>query len=333
MKKLLLALWAVTAGMSAQSVKLKVEIQNPNSDSISLVSMTARKPQVFKAQKPGVFQAEVAGPAGLYQFFDGKEFTTLYLRPGFNLGMTLDAKMFDETIKYTGAGSAENNFLAKKALDDEKMQEGFGSGLPDKDALKKILDKRAADARQALSGTDLDPDFSKIMLAQISAENEQILSEIEAMAAKAAAMSKLEGNVSPGFDYENHKGGKTKLDDLRGKYVYIDVWATWCGPCRQEIPYLQAIEEKYHGKNIAFVSISADVDKDHEKWKKFVTDKNLGGIQLFADKNWESAFLQAYGIDSIPRFILIDPKGVVVSADAARPSDPALAAQLDKLLK
>jgi len=333
MKKLLIALLALTAGMSAQNVKLKVEIQNPSSDSITLTSQQSRKKQVIKATKPGVFIGEVAAQPGFYQFFDGNEYTTMYLRPGFNLGMTLDTKMFDETIKYTGAGAAENNFLARKALDDEKMQESFASGLPDKESLKKMLDKRAADAKLALSSTDLDPGFAKLMMEQISAENEQIVAEMDAMAAKAAAMSKLEGSVSPSFDYENHKGGKTKLEDLRGKYVYIDVWATWCGPCRQEIPYLQAIEEKYHGKNITFVSISADVDKDHEKWKKFVTDKNLGGLQLFADKNWESAFLQAYGIDSIPRFILIDPKGVVVSADAARPSDPALAAQLDKLLK
>jgi thiol-disulfide isomerase/thioredoxin len=143
----------------------------------------------------------------------------------------------------------------------------------------------------------------------------------------------MKGKPSPLFAYENHKGGVTKLESLKGKYVYIDVWATWCGPCRQEIPFLQKIEEKYHGKNIEFVSISIDVAKDHEKWKKFVTDKNLGGTQLFADADWKSAFTQAYGINSIPRFLLIDPQGNVVDADAKRPSDPALQAQLDGLLK
>ena len=95
-----------------------------------------------------------------------------------------------------------------------------------------------------------------------------------------AAMKKLNGNASPSFAYENHKGGVTKLEDFKGKYVYIDVWATWCAPCRAEIPFLQKIEEKYHGKNIEFISISIDTDKDHEKWNKFVTDKNLGGVQL-----------------------------------------------------
>ena len=93
------------------------------------------------------------------------------------------------------------------------------------------------------------------------------------------------------------------------------------------------MEEKYHGKNIEFVSISVDVDKDHEKWKKFVTEKQLGGIQLFADKNWNSDFIKAFGIDSIPRFLLIDPNGKVIKADAARPSSPQLTELLDSLLK
>ena len=64
------------------------------------------------------------------------------------------------------------------------------------------------------------------------------------------------GAPSPSFvDYENYNGGKTSLADLKGKYVYIDVWATWCGPCKAEIPSLKKIEKEYHGKNIAFVSV------------------------------------------------------------------------------
>lgn len=333
MKKILFLL-AFSATAFGQNVKLKVDIKNPNSDSIVVTSYMTRKPTVVKATKPGQFTAEIpVTQPGLFQFFDGSEQTTLFLRPGFNLGMALDTKMFDETIVYTGPGSVENNYLAKKALDDEKMFMGFESGPPAADVLEKILAKREADTKAQLSGTDIDTDFSKMIIAQVAAENQQIAQELKMMAAKTETMSKLQGNASPSFDYENYKGGKTKLEDLRGKYVYIDVWATWCGPCRAEIPHLQKVEEHYHGKNIAFVSISADVMKDHEKWKKFVAEKNLGGIQLFADKDWQSDFLVSYGIDSIPRFILIDPKGNVVNADAARPSDPALTKQLDALLK
>lgn len=95
---------------------------------------------------------------------------------------------------------------------------------------------------------------------------------------------------------------------------------------------MQKIESKFHDKNIVFISISVDEQKDFEKWKKFVADKSLSGVQLFADKNWNSDFIKAFGISSIPRFILIDPKGIIVNADAPRPSQPELLGLLEKLL-
>ena len=136
---------------------------------------------------------------------------------------------------------------------------------------------------------------------------------------------------SPAFDYENHSGGKTSLASLKGSYVYIDVWATWCGPCRQEIPSLQKVEEDFGNKNIKFVSISVDVKKDHDKWTKMVADKKLGGIQLIADSDWNSSFIKDYAIDSIPRFIIIAPDGTILNADAPRPSDPKLTELLSSL--
>lgn len=139
------------------------------------------------------------------------------------------------------------------------------------------------------------------------------------------------GKFSPKFNYENHKGGMTSLDDLKGKFIYIDVWATWCGPCVREIPYLKEVEKKYHGKNIEFVSISIDAKKDHEKWKQFVTEQQMGGVQLIADNDWKSQFVQDYLINGIPRFILLDPEGRIVKADAPRPSEPELIELFDQL--
>lgn len=134
----------------------------------------------------------------------------------------------------------------------------------------------------------------------------------------------LKGNPSPSFHYENHKGGKTKLEDFRGKYVYVDVWATWCGPCIGEIPSLKAKEAKYHDANIEFVSISIDEIDDKEKWQEIVDKYELGGTQLMVDNGRKSDILQNYMITSIPRFLLIDPEGNIVTADAPRPSDDEL---------
>lgn len=144
----------------------------------------------------------------------------------------------------------------------------------------------------------------------------------------------VKGKPSPQFsNYENHKGGTTSLSDLKGKYVYVDVWATWCGPCIREIPSLKEVEKTFHNENIEFVSTSIDELKDHEKWKTMVNDKELGGMQLMADNAWQSEFVKDYGIDGIPRFILIDPEGNIVSADAPRPSNPKLVELLEKELK
>jgi thiol-disulfide isomerase/thioredoxin len=150
---------------------------------------------------------------------------------------------------------------------------------------------------------------------------------------KYSGLIKLtKGQPSPKFvNYENHKGGTTSLDDLKGKYVYVDVWATWCGPCIRQIPFLKEIENKYHDKNIVFVSMSVDAENDHEKWKQMVEEKELGGIQLFADNSNKSQFYTDYGIVGIPRFILIDPEGNIVDSGAPPPSSSNLVKLFDEL--
>ncbi len=156
-----------------------------------------------------------------------------------------------------------------------------------------------------------------------TSEDEEFKNELTTKFEKIKLLVK--GNESPVFsNYENHQGGTTSLNDLKGKYVYIDVWATWCAPCKAEIPYLKKIEEQYHDKNIEFVSISVDQKPQYDTWKSMVKDEELRGIQLFADQNWSSQFIIDYDIKGIPRFILIDPNGKIVSASAPRPSDPKL---------
>lgn len=133
------------------------------------------------------------------------------------------------------------------------------------------------------------------------------------------------GSFSPKFiNYENHAGGTSSLDDFKGKYVYIDIWATWCSPCLAQLPDLKRIEEEYRDKNIEFLSISIDKPKDYEKWKKMVVDKKLQGVQLLADNNFKSEFIKAYAVIGIPRFILIDPQGKIVDENAPRPSNEQL---------
>ena len=138
--------------------------------------------------------------------------------------------------------------------------------------------------------------------------------------------------MAPDFVYNDVAGKQVSLKSLRGKYVYIDVWATWCGPCKAEIPFLTKIEEEYKNKNIHFVSLSVDRMADKTKWQAYVKEHKLQGIQVMADKDFSSEFVKKFNINSIPRFILIDPKGKIISGDAKRPSDAALRKQFDTLL-
>lgn len=169
--------------------------------------------------------------------------------------------------------------------------------------------------------------YDAFVLASTSTKNNEKVKE------KYDFLQQLKpGQPSPIFtNYLNHVGEPTSLSDFKGKYVYIDVWATWCAPCKAEIPSLKKIEKQYHGKNIVFVSLSVDVEKKHDAWKEMVVSEQLSGVQLITDKNWESDFIKGYRIRAIPRFILIGPDGNIVDSHAPRPSNPKLISLFDEL--
>ena len=128
------------------------------------------------------------------------------------------------------------------------------------------------------------------------------------------------GSPSPSFNYPDSSGKNISLESLKGKLVYVDVWATWCGPCKAQIPFLKQLEEKYRKEDIAFVSLSIDQLKNISKWKNMIVDKKLEGIQIIADKAWRSKFVTDYVIEGIPRFILIDKDGNLMDPMAPRPA-------------
>lgn len=122
------------------------------------------------------------------------------------------------------------------------------------------------------------------------------------------------------------------LGDYKGKYVYIDVWATWCGPCIAEQPALEKLEEHYQdNQDIVFLGVS--IDNDKAAWEKMVTEKALKGVQLLATNGFDSDLNKDYNISGIPRFILVDKNGNLISACAERPSSKTLQRQLMTLLE
>jgi len=132
------------------------------------------------------------------------------------------------------------------------------------------------------------------------------------------------GKPAPDFAGVKPDGTRVALSDLKGKAVYVDVWATWCGPCRAEIPHLETLQEEFAGdESVVLMSISVDDNKGD--WEAMVAKEALGGLQIFTDGAWQSEVVKRYQIDGIPRFMLIAPDGTISDVQAPRPSSGKVA--------
>lgn len=161
-------------------------------------------------------------------------------------------------------------------------------------------------------------------LLEQNVTDKEVLNAFRAVYDKKKSIS--QGTPAYDFKLEDVNGKSYSLADFKGRYVYIDVWATWCAPCQEEMPALKELQEAFKGTNIAFVSVSIDKPGDKGKWKNQVISQKLGGVQLYAGT--ESQFYKDYQIQAIPRFILIGPKGEIINSDMTRPSDKRTAEYL-----
>lgn len=252
---------------------------------------------------------------------------SLYIANDMDVEVNFDGNKIAETISYDGNGSKENEFLKYKSnKSSELMGEDYKKYLG--------LENSAFDAKTSAYSKDLldnlEGENSVFNPAFISSEKEHIAQFEKDIQEQHQEQLNINAALSPGMaspqftDYVNYKGGKSSLADFKGKYVYIDVWATWCIPCIYEMPYMIEVEKEYEGKNIHFIGLSIDRKKDEDKWRKMIVDKELLGTQLLADNEIDSQFIQDYYIQGIPRFILLDPQGNIVTYDAPRPSEPRL---------
>jgi thiol-disulfide isomerase/thioredoxin len=305
---------------------LSGQLEN-NKDTVLTI---ANKKEVIKQiniNTAGAFKDTLKIETGaIYTIQTGNNRAAIYLKNGFNITLKGDAENLMKSLKFSGEGSDNSNFIIAQI---EKSQ-SIGNPqliLDLEEALfKKKVDQLKFEYDSILTSYN---NLDSTLYNSIHEQNNQLVTYFNNTYSKNKVMGK--GILSPKFEnYMDVKGGKKSLDSFKGKYVYIDVWATWCRPCIQQIPYLQTLEKEYHNKNIEFVSISTDESRRsggsweavEKKWRGFIKKKNMTGVQLWSGQDY--SFQQAYQINSIPRFILIDPEGKIVDANAARPSDPAL---------
>lgn len=315
--------------------KISGKITNPvEGQAFRLFNPATNKTRLLEVDKDGNFNDTLhlkksTSFSATYTGYFGVE-----LANGMDLKLNFDSKNIGKTITFSGDGSVANNYMREKSKSLGKL---IGEDYKGFFGTEKAQFDNAVDEHIAKVSSLLNDNANELGTAFVAREKVAFADFKKDMQVQNDKQLKIDKNLKPGMmspqfsNYEDYKGGKKSLTDFKGKYVFIDLWATWCGPCKYEVPFLIDLEKKYHGKNIEFVSISIDRQKDKEKWKKMIAKEGMTGTHLLADNEIDSDFVKAYYVEAIPQFILLDPQGKIVSNNTARPSEPELIELFDSL--
>jgi len=147
----------------------------------------------------------------------------------------------------------------------------------------------------------------------------------------SAQTSDLKTNVK---DLNTVENASVTLDDVlsqyKGKVIYLDFWASWCGPCKREMPHSLKMQETFKDKDVAFVYISTDRNKD--AWTAAIESLKITGEHYRVNKNVHTEMNKRFNVAYIPRYVLIDKEGNVVNATANRPSSAQSVKDIENLL-
>lgn len=173
--------------------------------------------------------------------------------------------------------------------------------------LKKSVDEASDKTERKKLVDDYAGIFSNKRYASIIINNSRVLEKISS------------GKQAPQFEAISADNRPVTLADLKGKHIVIDVWATWCGPCKYESPYFEKMAIKYKDQPVQFVA--ANIDDNLKQWLIDVKTKSKSVLQLHINDKKE--FSKVYNIQGIPRFIFIDPQGNFINSNLSRPSEKA----------
>lgn len=336
---LILLLTVVIIGNTtfAQSLTVTGEIINPKADSVSFYTFTAgtRNDLVKVPLKDGKFKASVEIDSAMVVYFnDGNEVAELLLQPKKDLHISLNTELFDETMVFSGPGGMVNNMINKFYLIQEQLNNELFSLIDEGEASKESVLKMVNENHEKLTSVIGDalkiyPDL-KLKYPRFESSNERNLKQMEALAIQQLefnkVVKKLKNTEAINIKGVDLDGAPTSLDKYKGKLIVLDFWATWCGPCKGEMPSLNALEEKY-GDEVAFVSVgmSCKFDEWSEMSKGFNLKRN---IYIPED---DMAQIDPYNVMFIPRYMLIDQSFNIINAGAPRPSSDELEALILEL--
>ncbi|MRG47195.1 redoxin domain-containing protein [Chitinophaga sp. SYP-B3965] len=175
----------------------------------------------------------------------------------------------------------------KSVLGLEALKEYAGS-FPDYQEVQPLFKSLAADVQKSEQGVKYADRLEKV---------------------KAVAI----GAVAPDFTQNDPEGKPVSLASFRGKYVLIDFWASWCGPCRAENPAVVKAYNEYKDRNFTILGVSLDQEGAHAKWVEAIKADNLTWTQVSDLAFWKNAVAQQYAVNSIPQNFLLDPNGKIIA--------------------
>lgn len=328
MKKLFVLLLCLAGmGMQAQeSINFRGTIANDTIGNLVISGYHDAYKLTVSIDRAGNFSASPVERPDIYVLEYGRVKRYVYLSEKTNLTVTADARKFYNTLSFKGEGSAENRLLSSIVTDGNYA---CASLIPGAFADRE---QRKAEALMAEWEKKIKTGFSADVQALLRIVQAEQVAKLNERIAILEGIRSLKNKPAPPFTLKDVNGKTVNLSDFKGKYVVLDVWATWCTPCREEMPGLMEIEEKLRDKNIAFIGISIDKPAQEEKWKKFVADKALGGTQLITEGGWDCRFMKDYAVQGVPTYIIISPDGNIIEPNAEWPRH-GLERQLKKLLR
>jgi len=254
----------------------------------------------------------------VYMFLGGnqKELGELLISTNSNVMISIDENSPYNSIEYNGNFDTANNFIAFSNKHQNQLTEMVRNGIEQAPLETQINEKGNLINEKGVSLKVVDS--LKLYVAQKFEKFSDILKKKNL---KYLYKNSLINKIGNHFSFTDINNQSKSLADFNGKYIYIDVWATWCKPCKVEYTYLKKLEEHFSNEDkLQIISISTDSDVD--EWKNYITKHSIEGIQLYSGSN--SGFVKFYDIGALPRFIFLDMEGKIINPDEIRPSNPKL---------
>ena len=329
MKKLSLALLmtAVLCGCGGSGISYTVKVAAPDEVTDLQLLSTDREvlaTSTFDADTDlFILKGKVEAPAmAILADADENPLTVIFIEEG-----EIEVAFDDMTGDFALSGTPANDNLApareRLAAIEDKLYESEDMTEEEQEAVLEEYKAAVADIidenndnilgvyffANALSAT-LEPAEVRERIAAVPKELRELPMLKKLYDAAAASLAVETGNKFVDFTAIDTSGEEVKLSSLvgKGKWVLVDFWATWCGPCRKELPYLKAAYEKYGDKGLVILGVS--VDNDADAWRAFVENNEMTWINVIdVDEDKRASAADLYGITVIPTNFLISPDG------------------------